>query len=208
VITIIDYGLGNIQAFLNIYKKLHIPVQVAKSESDLDGASKLILPGVGHFDYAMQKFNNSGMREKVEDLVLQNNIPVLGICVGMQIMANSSEEGVEPGLGWIGGTVKILETIVMVDDNLPLPHMGWNSITSNHRDLFSGIDSDDLEFYFLHSYYFDCISQEDCIANVDYSSNFCCAVNNKNIFGVQFHPEKSHHFGVTLLKNFAELVIC
>lgn len=208
MITIIDYGLGNIQAFLNIYKKLHIPVQVAKSESDLDGASKLILPGVGHFDYAMQKFNNSGMREKVESLVLQNNIPVLGICVGMQIMANSSEEGVEYGLGWISGTVKILETIVMVDDNLPLPHMGWNSIISNHSELFSNIDSDDLEFYFLHSYYFDCTSQEDCIANVDYGSNFCCAVNNKNIFGVQFHPEKSHHFGVTLLKNFAELVIC
>ena len=208
MITIIDYGLGNIQAFLNIYKKLHIPVQVAKSESDLDGASKLILPGVGHFDYAMQKFNNSGMREKVENLVLQNNIPVLGICVGMQIMANSSEEGVEYGLGWISGTVKILETIVMVDDNLPLPHMGWNSIISNHSELFSNIDSDDLEFYFLHSYYFDCTSQEDCIANVDYGSNFCCAVNNKNIFGVQFHPEKSHHFGVTLLKNFAELVIC
>ena len=208
MITIIDYGLGNIQAFLNIYKKLHIPVQVAKSENDLEGASKLILPGVGHFDYAMQKFNDSGMREKVESLVLQNNVPVLGVCVGMQIMANSSEEGVESGLGWIGGTVKSLRSIVKIDNNLPLPHMGWNSVTPNHKDLFNDIDSDDLEFYFLHSYYFDCTSQENCIANTDYSSNFCCAVNNKNIFGVQFHPEKSHHSGVNLLQNFAELGVC
>jgi imidazole glycerol-phosphate synthase subunit HisH len=208
MITIIDYGLGNIQAFLNIYKKLHIPVQVAKSENDLEGASKLILPGVGHFDYAMQRFNDSGMRKKVESLVLQNNVPVLGVCVGMQIMANSSEEGVESGLGWISGTIKSLESIVKVGNNLPLPHMGWNSVTPNHKDLFNNIDSGDLEFYFLHSYYFDCTSQENCIASTDYSSNFCCAVNNKNIFGVQFHPEKSHHFGVNLLKNFSELGIC
>jgi len=208
MITIIDYGLGNIQAFLNIYKKLHIPVQVAKSENDLEGASKLILPGVGHFDYAMQRFNDSGMREKVESLVLQDNVPVLGVCVGMQIMANSSEEGVEPGLGWISGTVKNLESIIKLGNNLPLPHMGWNGVTPNHKDLFNNIDSGDLEFYFLHSYYFDCTFQENCIASTDYSSNFCCAVNNKNIFGVQFHPEKSHHFGVNLLKNFAKLGVC
>ena len=207
MITIIDYGLGNIQAFLNIYKKLHIEVKVANSEDDLRGASKLILPGVGHFDYAMQSFNGSGMREKVESLVLQDNVPILGICVGMQIMANSSEEGVEPGLGWISGTIKSLESIVKLDNNLPLPHMGWNSVIPNHNVLFKNIDSDGLEFYFLHSYYFDFISQENCIASTNYNSNFCCAVNNKNIFGVQFHPEKSHHFGVNLLKNFAELEI-
>jgi imidazole glycerol-phosphate synthase subunit HisH len=207
VITIIDYGLGNIEAFLNIYKKLHIPVQVAKSESDLEGANKLILPGVGHFDYAMQMFSDSGMREKVESLVLNGNVHILGVCVGMQIMANSSEEGVESGLGWISGTVKSLESIVRADNNLPLPHMGWNKVTPNHKDLFNDIDSGDLEFYFLHSYYFDCASQENCIASTNYSSNFCSAVNNKNIFGVQFHPEKSHHSGVNLLKNFAELGI-
>ena len=208
MITIIDYGLGNIQAFLNIYKKLHIPVQVAKNENSLEGTSKLILPGVGHFDYAMQRVNDSGMREKVESLVLQNNIPVLGVCVGMQIMANSSEEGVESGLGWISGTVKSFESIIKVDNNLPLPHMGWSSVTPNHKDLFNNIDSGDLEFYFLHSYYFNCTSQENCIADADYGLNFCCAINNNNIFGVQFHPEKSHHSGVNLLKNFAELEIC
>jgi imidazole glycerol-phosphate synthase subunit HisH len=208
MITIIDYGLGNVQAFLNVYKKLHIPARIAKSVIDLEGASKLILPGVGHFDYAMQRFNDSGVREKVESLVLERSIPVLGVCVGMQIMADSSEEGVEPGLGWISGTVKRLESIVKVDNNLPIPHMGWNSVTPNHKDLFINIDSDDLEFYFLHSYYFACKSQVNCIATTDYSSIFCCAINKKNIFGVQFHPEKSHHYGVNLLKNFAELRLC
>ena len=208
MITIIDYGLGNIQAFLNIYRKLHIPVKVAKNVSDLQGSSKLILPGVGHFDYAMQRFNDSGMREKVESLVLQNNVPVLGVCVGMQIMANASEEGVESGLGWISGTVKSLVRNVKAGSNLPLPHMGWNNVTPNHRELFSDIDPDGLEFYFLHSYYFDCSSQENCIASTNYSSIFCSAVNYRNIFGVQFHPEKSHHSGVRLLKNFAELELC
>jgi imidazole glycerol-phosphate synthase subunit HisH len=208
MITIIDYGLGNIQAFLNIYKKLHISVKVAKSENDLEGASKLILPGVGHFDYAIQKFNDSGMREKVEHLVLYKNVSVLGVCVGMQIMANSSEEGFASGLGWISGTVKSLRSIVKVDNNVPIPHMGWNRVIPNHKDLFNNSDSSELAFYFLHSYYFDCTSQENCIASTDYGSNFCCAVNNKNIFGVQFHPEKSHHFGLNLLKNFAKLRMC
>ena len=204
MITIIDYGLGNIQAFLNIYKQLHVPVCTAKNVEDLDGATKLILPGVGHFDYAMQSFNGSGMREKVEELVLQKNTPILGVCVGMQMMADSSEEGDEQGLGWVHGIVKSLESVAKVDNSLPLPHMGWNNVMPNHKDLFNGIDSSNLEFYFLHSYYFDCASQESCIASANYDSNFCCAVNNENIFGVQFHPEKSHHFGVNLLKNFAE----
>lgn len=207
MITIIDYGLGNIQAFINIYKQLHIPVKVAKSVSDFEGSTKLILPGVGHFDYAMQRFNDSGMRMKVESLVLQDSVPVLGVCVGMQIMAKASEEGVEPGLGWINGRVKSLAEIVKSGSNLPLPHMGWNSIAPNHKVLFGGINPYDLEFYFLHSYYFDCVSQKNCIATTNYGSNFCSAVNSKNIFGVQFHPEKSHRFGVRLLQNFAELAL-
>jgi imidazole glycerol-phosphate synthase subunit HisH len=204
MIAIIDYGLGNIQAFLNIYKKLHVPVRVVKNSDDFSGITKLILPGVGHFDYAMQSFNNSGMRERVEGLVLQKKIPILGVCVGMQMMANFSEEGSEPGLGWIHGTVRSLTS--MVKNNEPLPHMGWNNIQPHYeKNLFNETDFNGLEFYFLHSYYFDCVSNKNCIAEVDYGSNFCCAINDENIFGVQFHPEKSHHFGINLLKNFAEL---
>jgi imidazole glycerol-phosphate synthase subunit HisH len=205
MITIIDYGLGNVQAFVNIYKKLHIPVCVAKCVGDLDQVSKLILPGVGHFDSAMQRFNNSGMRYRVEELVFQQNIPILGVCVGMQMMASASEEGREPGLGWIDGTVRSLESTA-INNALPLPHMGWNNIRPiEKKGLFNCSDAVFLEFYFLHSYYFDCDSQENFLAEVDYGEKFCCAINSKNIFGVQFHPEKSHDFGVSLLKNFAEI---
>ena len=205
MIAIIDYGLGNIEAFLNIYKRLHISAKVAKSKGDLDGAKKLILPGVGHFDNAMQKLKDSGMKSEIESLVMQDDIPILGVCVGMQIMADYSEEVVQKGLGWISGTVKSLDKIVEEKSELPLPHMGWNSVTSDNRDLFTEIDSNGLDFYFLHSYYFDCSSHENCIANTHYDSDFCSAVKNRNIFGVQFHPEKSHHSGVQLLKNFADL---
>lgn len=205
MITIIDYGLGNVQAFLNIYKRFHISAKAAKSVYDLEDAKKLILPGVGHFDYAIQKLNDSGMKSQIESLVLQNSIPILGVCVGMQIMADSSEEGVQKGLGWISGTVKSLDKIVDKNSGLPLPHMGWNNVTSENKDLFSEIDPNRSDFYFLHSYYFDCIHQKNCISNTHYGSTFCSSVNNRNIFGVQFHPEKSHHSGVQLLKNFAKL---
>lgn len=145
------------------------------------------------------------MKSQIESLVLQNSIPILGVCVGMQIMADSSEEGVQKGLGWISGTVKSLDKIVDKNSGLPLPHMGWNNVTSENKDLFSEIDPNRSDFYFLHSYYFDCIHQKNCISNTHYGSTFCSSVNNRNIFGVQFHPEKSHHSGVQLLKNFAKL---
>lgn len=208
MIKIIDYGLGNIQAFLNIYHRLCISVEVAKTETDLEGASKLILPGVGHFDYAIQSFTKSGMRNKVEKLVFNNNIPILGVCVGMQIMANSSEEGIESGLGWIDGKVKSFKSITEKNENLPLPHMGWNTVITNDNSLFEENNFSKQEFYFLHSYYFDCVLKKNCIGISNYGSNFCSIINDKNIFGVQFHPEKSHNNGVNLLKKYSELKLC
>ena len=208
MIKIIDYGLGNVQAFLNIYERLHISAKVAQSVGDLDDATRLILPGVGHFDYAMQMLTKSGMKSEIESLVMGDSIPMLGVCVGMQIMADYSEEGDEKGLGWISGSVKRLDEIAQEKCDLPLPHMGWNSVTSDNKDLFYDIDLLKFDFYFLHTYYFDCSFRENCIANTYYGSDFCSAVKNKNIFGVQFHPEKSHHSGVQLLKNFANLEIC
>jgi len=203
MITIIDYGLGNVQAFINIYKTLHVEVNVAKNIDDLKYAEKLILPGVGHFDHAMKCFNKSGMREKVDELVTKNNIPILGVCVGMQIMADSSEEGNERGLGWIHGKVRDLKVIAK---NNPLPHMGWNSIVPNLKEsLFDNIDSGELSFYFLHSFYFECASLSNSASETFYGSKFCSSIHNDNIFGVQFHPEKSHHYGVNLLKNFSEI---
>lgn len=203
MIVIIDYGLGNINAFINIYKKLDVPIRIAKTEEDLEGVSKIILPGVGAFDHAMAKLNDSGMRKKLDELVFQHNLPVIGICVGMQILANSSDEGVLSGLGWIDGKVKKFDESI-ISQSTHLPHMGWNDVKpvqSNY--LFTNITEDPI-FYFLHSYYFHCNDSTNTLAVSDYGGReFTCAVKAKNIYGVQFHPEKSHNFGVQLLKNFA-----
>ncbi|WP_350613039.1 imidazole glycerol phosphate synthase subunit HisH [Pseudomonas sp. HY7a-MNA-CIBAN-0227] len=204
MIKIIDYGLGNIQAFINVYKRLHIPIEVASHPDDLQGASKLILPGVGAFDHAMERLNASGMRPALDSLVQEEKIPVLGICVGMQILAKSSEEGVLPGLGWVDGIVRSFKSFSGLN-NLPLPHMGWNDVEPTPGSaLFKGFE-EDSRFYFLHSFLFECSDSESMGATSEYGLKFCCAVQNDNVYGVQFHPEKSHHFGVGLLKNFSEL---
>lgn len=204
MITIIDYGVGNIKAFLNIFKKLSYDVKIAQKPQDLAGASKLILPGVGHFDYAMKRFSESGMLEVVDDMVQNMNLPILGICVGMQMLAKSSEEGVESGLGWIDATVKRMD-LKLLTQSTRLPHMGWNDVVVKRENpLLTNLDSNP-RFYFLHSYYFDPNFEPDTIAQSNYGKEFACAVNHKNIYGVQFHPEKSHHYGIQLLKNFANI---
>jgi len=204
MITIIDYGVGNIYAFQNVYKRLNIPTKIAKTAIDLEGAEKLILPGVGSFDYAMTQLNNSGMRERLDVLVLEEKKPVIGICVGMQMMANGSDEGTMEGLGWINAHVKKFDesTIKYITK---LPHMGWNDVSPiEGHPLFRGLERDAL-FYFLHSFYFYCNNEADSIAKSDYGINFTSSVNHNNIYGIQFHPEKSHHYGETLLHNFAKI---
>jgi glutamine amidotransferase len=202
MIAIIDYGLGNISAFVNVYNRLNIPVLIAKNSDQLREATKLILPGVGSFDFAMQLLNESGMRETLDELVLQKNTPVLGICVGMQILAKKSEEGILPGLGWIDGEVKRFDSSAFKHP-ASIPHMGWNDVVPvGSTNLMQNLEND-ARYYFLHSYYFKCNHTEDIIATSDYGIQFACAVGSKNIFGVQFHPEKSHGWGIQLLKNFA-----
>ncbi|MEW5715681.1 imidazole glycerol phosphate synthase subunit HisH [Pseudomonas sp. SB113] len=204
MITIIDYGLGNIQAFVNVYKRLHIPVTVARSALELQGASKLILPGVGAFDHAMERLNASGMREALDELVLVKKVPVIGICVGMQILADGSDEGTLPGLGWVSGRVRHFRSVPGLE-RLALPHMGWNDVEPAYLNpLFKGFEQES-RFYFLHSFYFECAQPSHAAARASYGLDFSCAVAVDNVYGVQFHPEKSHHFGVGLLKNFAEL---
>jgi len=204
MITIINYGVGNINAFVNIYKKYNIPVKIASQISDLDLVDKLILPGVGSFDYAMQKLNDSGMRERLDELVLRDKKKVLGICVGMQLMGLSSEEGCLNGLGWIDGVVKKMD-VKNISHRSKLPHMGWNDIEPIiDHDLFKSFKNKE-PFYFLHTYYFQVQKQENCYATTEYGNNFTSVIGLENIFGIQCHPEKSHHAGEIFLKNFAEL---
>ncbi len=204
MISIIDYGLGNIQAFVNMFKRVNIPVAVAGNSAELSKASRLILPGVGAFDHAMTLLHMSGMRQDLDEMVLSKKVPVLGICVGMQMLARSSDEGSLPGLGWISGRVRAFKSEPR-SANLPLPHMGWNDVkVLGNCGLFKGLEAD-ARFYFLHSYFFECDHQENVSAVADYGINFACAVHAANIHGVQFHPEKSHHYGSQLLSNFAEI---
>jgi imidazole glycerol-phosphate synthase subunit HisH len=204
VITIVDYGLGNVQAFSNMYKRLGFAARRATNAAELEGATKLILPGVGAFDHAMELLNNSGMRASLDNLVLQQQVPVLGVCVGMQILANHSEEGRLPGLGWVPGKVRAFKDSAL-SAHLPLPHMGWNDVNPAFKaKLFAQLDKD-IRFYFLHSFFFECAQPESIMATSRYGLDFSCAVAAGNVYGVQFHPEKSHHCGSQLLKNFAEL---
>jgi glutamine amidotransferase len=204
MIGIIDYGLGNINAFVNIFHRLHVPVKRLNAPADFEGVDRLILPGVGAFDHAMESFTRSGLRETTEDRVLRRNTPVIGICVGMQMLAGSSEEGRLPGLGWIPGVVKKFDE-TKIPFATRLPHMGWNDVEVDSRAQIFQEFPQLPRFYFLHSYYFDCADPGDAVAWSDYGGRFTCAVMRKNIYGVQFHPEKSHHFGVQLLENFSKL---
>jgi glutamine amidotransferase len=202
MITIVDYGLGNIAAFANVYKRLNVPVVIAKGADELKDASRIILPGVGHFDYAMELLDRSGMRAALDDLVMKRRVPVLGVCVGMQILARRSEEGRRPGLGWIEGEVISFKSR---NADVALPHMGWNDVcVIAANGLFSSLERE-ARFYFLHSYYFHCDRDEDTVAVCHYGKDFTSALHAVNIYGVQFHPEKSHRFGMRLLQNFAEL---
>lgn len=204
MITLIDYGVGNINAFVNVYKRVDVPVKIAKTKQDLLGAEKLILPGVGHFDHAMTELNNSGMRDTLDKLVLEEKVPVIGICVGMQMMANNSDEGKLDGLKWIDASVRKFDESTI--HHIPkLPHMGWNDVKPvKDLDLFRGLENDSI-FYFLHTYYFDCNNQEDIMAISEYGIEFASAAHHENKYGIQFHPEKSHHYGEILLHNFAKL---
>jgi glutamine amidotransferase len=204
MITIVDYGLGNIRAFSNMYKRMNIEARVARRADELEGAMRVILAGVGAFDHAMELLQASGMRPALDELVLRREVSVLGICVGMQILADGSDEGKLPGLGWIAGRVRAFRSAPQAAA-LPLPHMGWNDVQpAPGNRLFAGLEAD-ARFYFLHSYYFECAQPECEAATANYGIDFSSAVRAGNVHGVQFHPEKSHHFGARLLKNFAEL---
>lgn len=193
-VGILDYGSGNVGAFLNVYQRLGIKAKRVNVLGDFHECSHLILPGVGSFDKSMAALTASGLVERLMSQVAEGT-PLLGICVGMHMLAGTSEEGEESGLGLIPGKVKKLQST-----NRQLPHMGWNSIVRHSRSAL--LNTDD-RFYFLHSYYFDPDALDDAVAFVDFNGEFACGVQRGNVFGYQFHPEKSHVHGGLLLKRFA-----
>jgi glutamine amidotransferase len=205
MICIMDYGVGNIQAFLNLFKRLGIEARRVDTPELLSSATRIILPGVGHFDHAMKRLNDSGMRPMLDELVLEAQVPVIGICVGMQMLAQGSDEGSLPGLNWVPGRVRAF-TSHPKTATLPMPHMGWNVLQPRvHSKLFFKGFEEGAQFYFLHSYFFDAEDKEDLSATATYGIVFDAAISRGHIHGVQFHPEKSHHWGEQLMKNFVEV---
>lgn len=202
MIAIVDYGSGNIRAFANIFSRLGVPFRFVREGRELAGFQKIILPGVGAFDHTMERLEASGLRAALDAIVQADQAAVLGVCVGMQILGRRSEEGVRSGLGWLKGEVR---KIPVKDSAVRLPHMGWNDVSVvADVPLLAGL-RDRPRFYFLHSYYFHCDNRSEVIATTDYGESLPCVVGIGRIYGVQFHPEKSHAAGIQLLKNFSEL---
>ncbi len=203
MIAIIDYGMGNIASILNMFKRIgNREVILTKDADQIEKADKLLLPGVGAFDNGMRNLYQSGLIPVLNKRVLNDKIPVLGICLGMQLLTRSSEEGVEKGLGWIAADT--LKFSFPDNPELKVPHMGWNYITVKRKSPLINTDGR-KKFYFVNSYYVKCDNPQDVLATCDYGFEFTCMVQNNNIFGAQFHPEKSHKFGMELFEHFSKL---
>ena len=202
MITIVDYGMGNLGSVFNMLKKIGVASKITSNIEEIKSATKLLLPGVGSFDKAMQRINDSGIKEVLDYKVLKEETPVLGICLGMQLLTNNSEEGIEKGLGYINASTKKFS---FQDKKMKVPHMGWNLVEKSTSSLLTTNFEEESRFYFVHSYYVKVVNQENSILKTNYGLEFDSAIQNKNIYGAQFHPEKSHKFGMKLLKNFSKI---
>ena len=200
MITIVDYGMGNLGSVLNMFRKLSIPARISSDLEQIGRAEKLLLPGVGAFDSAMERLTGTELRTVLDQKALVERIPVLGICLGMQLLTRSSEEGQLSGLGWIPAA-----TYKFPVSSLKVPHMGWNIVHPYTPSPLTEDFEGEFRFYFVHSYYVKADDEKDAILRTNYGVTFDSAVQKDNIFGAQFHPEKSHRFGMQLFKNFAKL---
>lgn len=199
MIVIVDYDMGNLGSIVNMCKKIGVAVIPSADHGAIREAEKIILPGVGAFDHAMRHLRERKLIPLLNEKALDEKVPFLGICLGMQVLTKRSDEGSESGLGWIDAeTLKFRNST----GTLRIPHMGWNTLTTRKTSpLLEGLN-DNSRFYFVHSYYVQCNNENDILATTDYGITFTSVLQHENIYGVQFHPEKSHKFGVQLLKNF------
>jgi len=202
-ITIIDYGVGNLGSIQNMIKKLGVQAEIASNKTVVERATIIILPGVGAFDTGMKQLNRSGLRPALDTAVLQRRVPVVGICLGMQLMTEGSEEGTVPGLGWVPATT--VRLVPSPHETIKVPHMGWTDVAKVKQSPVLEFLDDEPRFYFLHSYHVRCYDDNDVLLTAQYGSvRFHAAFELENIIGFQFHPEKSHRFGMTLLRAFLE----
>jgi glutamine amidotransferase len=204
MITIVDYGMGNLGSVLNMFKKVGASAKITADVDTISRAQKILLPGVGAFDTAMEKINaTAGLKDVLNQKALQEKVPVLGICLGMQLLTNSSEEGILPGLGWIPG--KALHFKGRIEAALKIPHMGWNTIRMEQYSALNAGYEGEVRFYFVHSYFVEAAKPENSLMKTNYGLDFDSALVQDNIFGAQFHPEKSHKFGMKLFENFSKI---
>jgi len=203
MVAIINYGLGNLTSIQNMFRRIGVDCKITNDETEIRNASRLLLPGVGHFKKGMSNLVESGLVGLLNELVLEQKKPILGICLGAQLMTKHSEEGDVDGLGWVDAkTVRFDSTKL---GNLPIPHMGWTDINVvRNCDLLEGIP-EEPRYYFVHSYHFDFEEPSEVIATSKYGYEFACAFNKENVYGAQFHPEKSHKFGMKVLENFSKI---
>ncbi|WP_035059533.1 imidazole glycerol phosphate synthase subunit HisH [Andreprevotia chitinilytica] len=203
MIYVVDYGVGNIGSVLNMIKKVGGQAKASGDISELSGAEKILLPGVGSFDNAIGKLQNLGLTQFLKDKAASGT-PFLGICLGMQLLSDASEEGNLPGLGLIPGKVKRF-TFSNENASLKIPHMGWNRVRAcQQHPLIEGIDAS-YRYYFVHSYHFECADQTNALLESSYGYSFTSGVYRGNVMGVQFHPEKSLRFGMRLIENFVRM---
>ena len=201
MITIVDYGVGNIGALVNMFDYLGIEAQASGEDRVIAAATSLVLPGIGAFDKAMRTLRERGLVAPLEQAVRERGVPVLGVCLGMQMLARKSDEGVEAGLGWDAADVRRI--VAPAGSSLKVPHIGWMETRPARPSALFSTASNNERFYFDHSYHVVCDHEGDVSAVIDYGGELCCAVEVGHVFGVQFHPEKSHRFGMRLLRAFA-----
>lgn len=201
MISIVDYGMGNVASVSNMIHRIGGEAVLLSAADKIRTAKKLILPGVGSYDAGVKALRNAGLDDAIREAVLLNGSLILGICLGMQLLMETSEEGSLSGLGLVPGRVRKFR---FHDQKLRVPHMGWNQVQPLRESILFDPGSEAPRFYFVHSYYVECNDQKDVVGLTNYGHNFTVALEHKNILGVQFHPEKSHRFGMTLFKRFLE----